>query len=355
MLKVLIVGAGSIGNHLAHACRNQNWEVHITDIDQAALERMRREIYPVRYGAWDAEIVQHSHFPEKTRWDAVIVGTPPDTHIRVAIEVLSRCQTGVLLIEKPLTVPGCNDVSRLETLLKLKKVRGLVGFNHNVTANTLFMAELVAQYIIGRPTRIEVDWLESWEGIFAAHPWLNGPADSYLGYQARGGGALCEHSHAIAMWLHLVDLLDIKESFEFTASAKMLVADPLSYDQETQVSMRWAGGLVGRIRQDVSTFPAVKRASIIGESGYIQWATNEKNSVDVVRWSNEEGRLEVKEFPKTRPDDFVNEVKMIETAVKNQTSLSTAIDFSMGLRVARFTDLIIESAKTGATQISTQI
>jgi len=355
MLKVLIVGAGSIGNHLAHACRNQDWEVHITDIDQAALHRMRQETYPARYGTWDESIVQHSHFPEKTRWDAVIIGTPPDTHMRVAMEVLSRSQTSVLLVEKPLAAPGCEDVGRLDELLKLRKVRGLVGFNHNVTSNTMFMAELIGKDIIGRPKSIEVDWLESWEGIFAAHPWLDGPADSYLGYQARGGGALCEHSHAIALWLHLVDLLDVKQNFEFTASAKMLVADPLSYDQETQVIMRWKNGLVGRIRQDVTTFPAVKQATIIGDSGYIQWATNEKNSVDIVRWSNKDGSQEVKEFPKTRPDDFINEIKVIEAAAKNHTAPATPIDFSMGVRVARFTDLIIEGAKTGARQISTQI
>ena len=29
----------------------------------------------------------------------------------------------------------------------------------------------------------------SWSGIFAAHPWLDGPADTY-GYMEQGGGAL---------------------------------------------------------------------------------------------------------------------------------------------------------------------
>ncbi len=31
----------------------------------------------------------------------------------------------------------------------------------------------------------------------AAHPWLAGPQDSYLGFWRRGGGASGEHSHAI--------------------------------------------------------------------------------------------------------------------------------------------------------------
>jgi len=56
MKSVLIFGAGSIGNHLAHACRNKDWEVAIYDADPQALERTRETIYPQRYGKWDNNI-----------------------------------------------------------------------------------------------------------------------------------------------------------------------------------------------------------------------------------------------------------------------------------------------------------
>ena len=36
-LKVKILGAGSIGNHLAHASRKMDWFVDICDIDSDAL------------------------------------------------------------------------------------------------------------------------------------------------------------------------------------------------------------------------------------------------------------------------------------------------------------------------------
>ncbi len=39
MHSIRIVGAGSIGNHLAHAARTRGWLVTLTDIDRAALER----------------------------------------------------------------------------------------------------------------------------------------------------------------------------------------------------------------------------------------------------------------------------------------------------------------------------
>ena len=56
MNKVLIFGAGSIGNHMSYACLRLKCDVYITDIDPSALERMRDEIFPKRYGKWDKNI-----------------------------------------------------------------------------------------------------------------------------------------------------------------------------------------------------------------------------------------------------------------------------------------------------------
>ena len=60
MYKVKIIGAGSIGNHLAHASRGKGWAVTLTDQDPAALQRTRESIYPGRYGKWDDAIVLKS-------------------------------------------------------------------------------------------------------------------------------------------------------------------------------------------------------------------------------------------------------------------------------------------------------
>mgnify|MGYP001181333344 CR=1 FL=1 len=56
MIEDLVISAGSIGNHLAYACRQKNWNVSIYDIDKSALKRMKEMIYPSRYGNWDSEI-----------------------------------------------------------------------------------------------------------------------------------------------------------------------------------------------------------------------------------------------------------------------------------------------------------
>ena len=101
MHKVIIYGAGSIGNHLAHGCRQKQWEVSLCDTDTQALLRTKDQIYPERYGHWDDNISLYSinDLPSDD-WELVIIGTPPDTHLQIAIEILERNPPRVLLIEK---------------------------------------------------------------------------------------------------------------------------------------------------------------------------------------------------------------------------------------------------------------
>ena len=52
MYSMKVIGAGSIGNHLAKA-EESEWKVDVYDCDTEALRRMKEEIYPQRYGSWD--------------------------------------------------------------------------------------------------------------------------------------------------------------------------------------------------------------------------------------------------------------------------------------------------------------
>ena len=104
MYKVRIIGAGSIGNHLANAFVNNDFYVEITDKDPKALYRTKNEIYPTRYGSWDDRIVivQNSEtgFFET---NVLVIGTPPNTHIEIVLQQLKRCSPSVVLIEKPIS------------------------------------------------------------------------------------------------------------------------------------------------------------------------------------------------------------------------------------------------------------
>ena len=87
MHKVRIIGAGSIGNHLANAFVNNDFYVEITDKDPKALYRTKYEIYPSRYGSWDDRIVivQNSE-TEFFETNVLVIGTPPNTHLEIVLE-----------------------------------------------------------------------------------------------------------------------------------------------------------------------------------------------------------------------------------------------------------------------------
>src|SRR5688500_18685764 len=111
MHAITIIGAGSIGNHIANAARRRGWRVTLTDSDPAALRRAEESIYPSRYGSWDAAITTRLTQEALAQpADVVFVGTPPDTHVPLALQVLEQAPPRALVLEKPLCGPdlaGC--------------------------------------------------------------------------------------------------------------------------------------------------------------------------------------------------------------------------------------------------------
>ena len=82
MKKVLIFGAGSIGNHMSKACTDLGYDVYITDISQKALKRMRNFLYPLRYKKLNNKIklINYSEvFNLKFYFNLIIIGTPSVT------------------------------------------------------------------------------------------------------------------------------------------------------------------------------------------------------------------------------------------------------------------------------------
>lgn len=310
MTQVKVIGAGSIGNHLTHACRGLHWQVTLCDLDPQALHRSRTQIYPARYGAWDPEIrtasasdVAHDHF------DVVIVGTPPDTHVAVALRQIRDAAPRLLLIEKPLCTPDLEGIDTLKSEAAQAGCTVLVGFNHTLTMNTRHAEQWLHTAAPGVPLALHAATLEHWGGILQAHPWLHGPADTYLGFTARGGGAIGEHSHAINIWQHFAHLCGQGRIVEVTATLDWVADQGAHYDRQALLQVRAEGGLVGTIAQDVVSSPATKQVSIAFENGYLQWQVSADPQHDAVRYRVGDQPITEQRIAKTRPDDFAGEAR----------------------------------------------
>lgn len=325
MVKVKIIGAGSIGCHHCYACRQKRWDVAIEDIDPGALLRIKREVYPGRYGRWDEEIRTGicGDF-DNEYFDVVIVGTPPSYHIDLALIELNRKATPkVVLIEKPLTTPSLKGVDNLCRRGRLTDTVVLVGYNHCLTQNALDAEKYIKTAEFGKPISMNVRWLEHWGGIFGAHPWLAGPHDSYLGSWELGGGSCCEHSHSIHIWQHFARLMGMGKIVEVSAFMDFVqIEKGMQYDRVCNILVKSENGLMGTIQSDVVTSPPCKSLRIQFDNNYLEWRVNfdkRHDSVEKLSRSNDIERLLIE---KSRPDDFRYEIANIENLIENPNAFS---------------------------------
>jgi len=347
MTSVKILGAGSIGNHLAHGARQMGWSVTITDVDPAALERTRRDIYPARYGAWDEDIRLAA--PETLggeHFDIVILGTPPDTHLALALAEIRSSRPTLLLIEKPLCPPDLTSCAELIRAAAENDVRVLVGYNHRLTRHTVLAADWLRNHPLGEITTLRAMTREHWGGIFAAHPWLAGPADTYLGSTSRGGGALLEHSHAINIWQYFADLAGCGRISEVSCLLDEVEADGAAYDRIAQLSVRTDRGLLGTIVQDVVTRPAQKWLRLEGTDGFLEWQVSVDAAHDLVKLVEHGGGVSEERVRKTRPDDFRGEIEHMGQLLADP-GLRSPIDLEAGLETMRVIVAALRSAREG--------
>ena len=344
---VKVVGAGSIGNHLANACRQMGWDVTIVDVDPQALERTKNLIYPTRYGSWDSDIrLANPRDLEDSLFDLVVVGTPPKTHLAVATAELISSRPKVMLIEKPLSHPDREEVAKFLEHVSASPTRVLVGYNQRLKPNTQKFLEVIAREDLGSLTGLSAKMLESWDGILKAHSWLGSAADSYLAYSERGGGALLEHSHALNLFLYFAQQLN--QGMPEAVASKMLWVDHAlgRYDSRAEMKFRMSTGIEALVEQDVRTWPAEKSSEAVFEKGRVRWIMGERK--DEVHLMGPSGELKNSwEFPKSRPDDFLPEVSHLGSLLSGQVT-DSPISLEAGVSVMEVALSVLKSAETGS-------
>jgi predicted dehydrogenase len=343
-MRVKIYGAGSIGNHLANASRTLGWHVDICDVDAAALERTRTSIYPGRYGKWDEAIGLHLNAnAPRGGYDFIFIGTPPDFHTGLALDAV-REGVRAVLVEKPFCTPDLAGAQELYELVRSTGTAAFVGYDHAVgKASAQFSASVRASGA-GAWQTLDVEFREHWGGIFAAHPWLQGPQDTYLGYWKRGGGAAGEHSHAINLWQHFARELGAGRVVEVQAMMQFVSDGKVDYDKLCLLNLRTENGLIGRVVQDVVTTPPRKWARAQGVGGYVEWQCAHTPGVDAVFEGNTKAQTQQYLFPKTRPDDFIQELRHITAALADDPAASP-LSIERGLDTMLVVAAALESAR----------
>ncbi len=309
MKKILIFGAGSIGNHMSYACSKLNHKVFVTDISKNALLRMKNLVYPKRYGNWNKNISLINYedvFSLKINFDLVILGTPPITHYNLFIKCKRKLSFKKILIEKPLSTYHDKKIYSLKK--DLNKYLIFCGYNHSVNPSLSYFFKLLNKdkKIINK---VEIKWKEGWSGILGAHPWMKSEFDSYLGNFMHGGGAIHEHSHGIHALICILKILNlsiptkIKKILSFN-SKKKIIYDKLAifYFEISKIFFSY--------ETDLITYPAEKSIKIITKNDNLFWVCNYKKNYDAVIFQKGDKKF-MKMFKKSRSSEFENEIKHI--------------------------------------------
>ncbi|MBK16582.1 MAG: hypothetical protein CMK49_01005 [Prochlorococcus sp. SP3034] len=330
-MKARIFGAGSIGNHLTNALRELEYKVEVVDIDETALLRMQNAIYPSRYGKWDKNITLLKEASDNLV-DLEIIGTPPDTHANILLDRIIAEKSKYWLVEKPFTIPSKSHINELENKILKYKDSIFVGYNHSVSP--VFRELLKDLKDSDAPSKISCSWEEHWGGIFQAHPWLDGPNDSYLGFKERGGGSLMEHSHG----LHLLIILFDKFNLEIEKINSSIILDNYkNYDKKSYLSFELNN-------KNINAFYST---DVISNEINKSLTIETKENIFSVKFSSDNGKSDtyikkdkfketIKKFKKTRADDFISEMKLIDNLLRNNSfdkSLNN-ISCNNGLKVA---------------------
>lgn len=344
-MRIKIHGAGSIGNHLSHAARKLGWQVDLCDIDSAALERTRINIYPSRYQKWDSKIqLWHPDEAPKGGYDLIIVGTPPNTHMDIANRALEE-KPKAILIEKPLCTPDLNHADEYVKRSNDLDIPTFIGYDHVLGEAAQHALKQWSENGKKTPLTLDAEFREHWGGIFAAHHWLNGPHETYLGQSRLGGGALGEHSHAINLWQHFAHQFNAGRVIKVQSMADMVnESETINYDRVSLMNFKTESGLIGRCVQDVITSPARKWARAQFGNGYIEWVCGKIPGVDAVHSKFNDEHESIYEVKKTRPDDFIIELSHISEMMENKKCHLSPLALRYGLD----TMLVIAAAKLSA-------
>tara|TARA_B100000242_G_scaffold287093_1_gene253458 strand:+ start:1 stop:1023 length:1023 start_codon:yes stop_codon:yes gene_type:complete len=312
-MKARIFGAGSIGNHLSNALRKLNYEIELVDIDKSALDRTKNEIYPSRYGKWDKSIKLLT-LPSEDFVDLEIIGTPPDTHANILLERLKQNKSRYWLVEKPFTIPSQTHIEELERKIGKFKDSIFVGYNHSVSPAFKSLIEDINK--CNNPTKISCTWEEHWGGIFNAHPWLDGPKDSYLGFKNRGGGALMEHSHGIHLLTILFDIFNFKIN---ELKASVILDKEQNYDEKTYVAFNFKNSdALSFYSTDVITKNVKKSLEIEADNQLFSLTFGSDNGTNDTYIKKTKSNQIIKKFSKTRADDFIYEMKLLDELIKDK-------------------------------------
>ena len=308
---VLIFGCGSIGAHHANASRRLGYEVLITDTNKKQFIFFKNKLYPGRYKQWDRKIKFINYeevYKLQINFNLIIVGTSPINHIPVLLKCYKKLNFNKILVEKPLCIYN-QDHNVLKKILNDKRV--YCGFNHTLSESVNFIFKTLKRKQLGRIKSVKITWKEDFENVMKAHPWVKSLSDSYLSNTEAGGGGLHEYSHAAHLLMNIKEILFRKSQINIDSKIVFKKIKKTYYDYISNLAFK-IKDCSFELKINTLANPDIKEILLVGDNGSLLWSRVMSNATEKVKICIDK-RLITKSFKVARPDDFTNQIKVLNT------------------------------------------
>ena len=250
-MRFLIVGAGSIGSRHGRILTDLGHQTIVWDANGGAQDRTRREAR--------AEVAESLEQGLQRRPDAVLVCTPPSTHVAVArLAIEAGCH---VFVEKPVAHVSEEVPALLDTAKRAGRLFA-VGFNLRFLPSLRRVKALLDAERIGRVHSASARF-----GFFLP-AWRAGRdyEDNYAVSAAQGGGVLLDA-------IHELDYLGwfFGEAAELCCAASHVSALAGDTEDLAEVIVRFSSGVLAQVHLDYLRRAYRRDLEIVGADGVISW------------------------------------------------------------------------------------
>lgn len=252
MIKLLVIGAGSIGTRHATNARSLGVDaIAVTDTDESRRNQLAESAGALAFATLDQAL---SWGPT-----AAIICSPPAFHISGALACANAgCD---LLIEKPLAAVS-DGIDELAAVIARRKLRAAVAYQLRFHPALRRMRELIQTGAIGALLSIQAEYgqyLPAWRPT-------RDYRETYTAQAALGGGILLDASHEIdyVRWL----AGEVSAVYASVARVSQLDVD---VEDTAALILRFHADTIGEIHLDFVQHGYSRRCVLIGSEATVRW------------------------------------------------------------------------------------
>lgn len=310
-MRFIVIGLGSMGKRRVRnllALKESAVDIWGYDVKESRLKEAE--------GKYGINSIQDIADAEKLKFDAAIISTPPDLHMKYALWCAER--------RIPVFIEASVVVEGLDALMALEQKHGLIvcpSYTMSFFQGPRTVRKAVREGRIGSVmyfTYHSGQHLEDW------HPWEN-IKDYYVSNRITGG---CREIVPFELtWLTEV-FGGIRKMSCIKNKLSSLAAD---IDDIYNLVMEFEGGVAGHLCVDVISRPAVRSFRAIGTSGTIEWNESEKKvkifdcsgnveNIDIASGNVETGYINPEE-------PYIEELRLfIETVTSGERKFENSLE-----------------------------